>query len=321
MKKSLLAVAIAAALPTAALAQSNVTMFGILDLNVENLNATGAGAAAGNRGLTRVGQGLQSGSRFGIRGVEDIGGGLKGVFTIEHRLSPDTGAASSADKFWFGQSWAGLEGGFGRLTLGRQYSPLFFSMLPADFSGYAMYNNWVSNANGTPLGVFRINDQIQYRSPTFGGATVYAAYAPGETAARTDIMGISVGWQMGALYAALGHHSVDNAPAGTMEAVTAGAISYKTAAWGVSLGYSTQDLVGVAASTDRTMVSAMLNLAGGTLIGNAVQTDTGATDRLGIGLAYTRPLSKRTNWYAAYGTTEVAAGDDNRFAIGLRHNF
>jgi predicted porin len=316
MKKSLLAVAVAAALPAAAMAQSNVTLFGILDMAVENVNATGAGAGAGNKSLTRVNQGIQSGSRLGVRGTEDIGGGLKGVFTIEHRLSPDTGDA--ANPFWFGQSWAGLEGGFGRLTLGRQYTPLFFALGPADFTGYAFYNNWATGA--TQL-TNRINDQIAYRSPTFGGATVWATYAPGETAARNDVMGIALGWQMGGIYAAVGHHAIDNVAAAAPEAITAAALSYKTAGWGVSAGYITIDTVG-ADSTDRILGSAFVSLAGGALTLNVTQVDAPGADKLnGYGLSYARPLSKRTNWYAAYGSTEIAAGDDNRIALGLRHNF
>jgi predicted porin len=351
MKKSLLAVAVAAALPAFAQAQSNVTMYGIMDLNVEHLNVDAVSATdPAAKSQFQVNQGRQSGSRLGFRGVEDIGGGLKGVFTIEHRLSPDTGTQTTGN-FWHGQAWAGLEGGFGRITLGRQYTPIFFALLPADFSGYAFYNNWLGPIGGglpaavnTAIGGFlqgpvRVNNQVQYRSPTMGGFTVYGAWAPGETAAGAgDIMGISATWQMGGLFLGGGYHSVDDAAVGTLKDITALTASYKTSGWGVSIGANQASLEQSAAEVNSLMLSAFLSLGGGTLVGNVINIETAGfaaavannVKNNSYGLAYHRPLSKRTNWYVALGQADgdndparVASGrtSPRQAAVGVRHLF
>jgi predicted porin len=362
MKKSLLAVAVAAALPVAAQAQSNVTMYGILDAAVEYWNDDAAGnvnpaAPIAGDAHFRMTNGLQSGSRLGFRGVEDIGGGLKGIFTIEHRLNVDDGRQSAA-RFWHGQAWVGLEAGWGRLTLGRQYTPLFWALLPADFTGYAFYNNWAGfSGNASPgnlsiQGPIRIDNSLSYRSPTMGGFTVYAAYAFGESPNTTiatgnlspgdtpgnDLYGIAATWQMGNFFLGGGYHAVQDVPvttpAGAFEDVAAITASWKTAGWGVSVGYSQIGFSGTG-EAENIFGSAFLNLAGGTLVANVIQIEPdgfagieGGT-ALQWGLAYHRPLSKRTNWYVAYGANDLAAvnapgtinTDPQRIALGVRHLF
>ncbi len=407
MKKSLLAVAVAAALPTFAQAQSSITLFGLLDASVEYSNAqanasvtgtqTGAtpGSATGviseGRSGLRVKNGVAYGSRFGIRGTEDLGGGLRAIFTLEHRLEIDTGDTSGGagsslqilagnQKFWNGQAWVGLSGGWGQLTAGRQYTPIFWALIPADFSSYGYYNNWAAvtgnnvGTGGTGLtqGPFRLDNSLAYRSPTWGGLTVYAAYAPGEnlqtasnatgsTAAGTgDVWGLAAGWQLGGLYLAAGYHSLDNKSRAAMLAadgtaasgglvftdVLAAAVSYKFSNFGVSLGYTDITLrTGVGNATEASirniLGSAFANIGPGILILSVVQRDfsdfvsPGVTFRndsgLNLGLAYRMPLSKRTDWYVAYGLDDISGvqttaattliDSQSRFAIGVRHQF
>lgn len=364
MKKSLLAVAVAAALPTFAQAQSSVTLFGILDASVEYSNdeANSAYGAANTGTLTRgddtlrLNSGTQSGSRFGVRGTEDLGGGLRAIFTIEHRLNVDTGNTagggfnSGNGTFWNGQAWVGLSGGWGQLTAGRQYSPIFWALIPADFTGYGFYNNW-AGFSGTgfgvsPQGPIRLDNSLAYKSPTWGGLTVYATYAFGELTnslatngaggASGDIMGIAAGWQLGGLYLAAGYHSIDTNAAGGLETVLAAAASYKFSSFGVSLGYTQQDFVG-GADASVILGSAFLNIGPGTLFLNASMIDNSGfaglknDSALQLGLAYSMPLSKRTNWYVAYGMNDlsgfqptasnVALDGIMRLSVGLRHLF
>ncbi len=84
MKKSLLALAVLGAFAGAATAQSSVTMYGLIDLGV------GKPAGTANKGMFQA-----AGSRLGMRGSEDLGGGLKGLFNIETRFDADTGAAQN----------------------------------------------------------------------------------------------------------------------------------------------------------------------------------------------------------------------------------
>lgn len=113
MKKSLIALAVLGAFAGVASAQSSVTVYGFID--------QGVGKAIGSTDKTLLESG---GSRLGFKGSEDLGGGLKANFGIEHRLTPNTGASTSAN-FWNGYSTVGLSGGFGTLNLGRQYTPTF----------------------------------------------------------------------------------------------------------------------------------------------------------------------------------------------------
>jgi predicted porin len=355
MKKSLLAVAVAAALPTFAQAQSSVTLFGILDASVEYsnedanraINATTGAVGAADSGI-RMNSGTQSGSRFGVRGVEDLGGGLKAIFTIEHRLNVDTGdtlsggATSSNNLFWGGQAWVGLEGGWGRLTMGRQYTPIFWALLPADFTGYGFYNNWAGFTGAgfspvTPQGPIRINNSLSYKTPTFGGLTVYATYAFGENLSGAgksgDIMGIAAGWQLGGLYLAGGYHAID-ATAG-LETVLALSGTYKFSSFGVSLGYTMQEFVG-GGDASTILGSAFAAIGPGTLFLNVamiapdlpgVRNDEG----LQLGLSYSMPLSKRTNWYVTVGTNDLSGLQARtattlvdgamRGSVGIRHLF
>jgi predicted porin len=126
MKKSLLALAVLGAFAGVASAQSSVTLYGRVDLSV------GKGA-----GVEQVSLANGSGSRFGVRGVEDLGGGLQALFNIEHRYNADTGAQTNAARFWQGRSIVGLQGGFGQVVLGREYTPSFLqSQLVADPWGW-----------------------------------------------------------------------------------------------------------------------------------------------------------------------------------------
>ncbi|MCV4872465.1 porin, partial [Escherichia coli] len=70
---------------------------------------------------------LNSNSRLGVRGVEDLGGGLKAIFNLEHRMNADDGN-STAPNFWQ-HSWVGLSGNFGEVRLGRDYAPAFYVAL------------------------------------------------------------------------------------------------------------------------------------------------------------------------------------------------
>ncbi len=105
MKKSLLALAVLSAFAGVASAQSSVTLYGIIDMNLQRNDPKAGGAAS----TTGVNSGHQSGSRWGVRGSEDLGGGLSAVFTLEGGYSGDTGLQGQGALFGR-QVWAGLRG-------------------------------------------------------------------------------------------------------------------------------------------------------------------------------------------------------------------
>jgi GBP family porin len=122
MKKTLLALAAIAA-SSAAMAQSSVTLYGVVDASVENVK--------GDKSLNRVSSDNLSSSRFGLKGTEDIGGGLKGLFVLESGLKVDTGANNNVNsstgatvRFFDRAAWLGLSTGFGEIRLGRIDTPI-----------------------------------------------------------------------------------------------------------------------------------------------------------------------------------------------------
>src|SRR5512140_1218724 len=93
MRKSLVAVALAFAFP-AAFAQTNVTLYGIVDVGVERLDI-------GSESATRLMSGISQGSRWGIRGSEVLGGGYSAIFTLESRINIDTGSVTNNNSLYF----------------------------------------------------------------------------------------------------------------------------------------------------------------------------------------------------------------------------
>jgi len=110
MKKTLLAIAALAA-TSGAFAQSSVTLYGVVDASVENIASTTR--------VSRVSSDNLASSRLGFKGSEDLGGGLRANFVLESGLKVDTGSQNNSARFFDRSAWAGLQGGFGELRLGR----------------------------------------------------------------------------------------------------------------------------------------------------------------------------------------------------------
>ena len=121
MKKSLVALAVAAAVPAFAQAQTSIQLTGSVDVAVESLNKE---VSSSGKSDLQVNDGVWDGSKVGIVGSEELGNGLKAIFNLEYEANADNGRLADTDRFWAGQSWVGLNGGFGTVKLGRQDSPI-----------------------------------------------------------------------------------------------------------------------------------------------------------------------------------------------------
>jgi len=365
MKKSLLALAVAAALPAVAQAQSSVTLYGIADTGVEYLNKAASGKAntAGIRLMDT--SATWNGSRFGVRGVEPLGNsGLSAVFGIESRLGIDTGitggstyvgaAADTAPtkssglntQFWNGLAFVGLRGGFGELTMGRQYTPGFYAWIASDFTANAGYQNWA--LVGTPgvgghasYGAVRADNSIMLTS-TLGGLTVRAMAAPGEGSlasagqASGDIYGLAGIWALTKAITVTGfYHKSDSFTATTMDTSYGVSGKLDLGAMGLSLGYSNLEVHG-GADFDSILLSAYLKMGAGTVYLNGHQIKQNGTKATGaasdvnngsvmnLGLSYVHPLSNRTAIYLQASRADqkdYSAGTPTRFGIGLNHKF
>ena len=213
MKKSLIALAVLAA-SGAAMAQSSVTLYGLVDVNLSSQKVdTGTSTTT-----TGINSGGFNGSRWGMKGSEDLGGGLKANFNLESGFGIDTGAQQQGGLLFGRQAWVGLSGGFGATRLGRSSTPfydvdatydaLWGSLLsPAvqtfrtttGFAGTA--GNTGANSMTTQGAAARTDNTIRYDSPVMGGFSAAISHSLNEKAAlatapsatySTSTVGVSV---------------------------------------------------------------------------------------------------------------------------------
>lgn len=314
MKKSLIAVAVAAALPAAAIAQTNVQLYGIGDVNMTFQNDD-ASSTGDSRFL--MNDGLQSGSRVGVQGSEDLGGGLSAEFRFEMGFDVDDGDDES--KFFGRQARVGLKGGFGRIRLGRQYDTIFYTAVDQDLTGYAFYANQYGFAGSSG----RLDNMVEYHNK-FGGFELFGMLAPSESADPNEddfYYGIGGKFKVSSFGVGLGFQSEGEAGGQIFQIGANGNFG----PFAVGLNYGQND--GGASNNERTdigLTAAMKLGASGNLIFTSefIEQDN-ANDVSAYGLAYTHGMSKRTNWYAALGITDVdnVDGTPMNVSVGVRHRF
>jgi predicted porin len=176
MKKSLIALAVLAA-SGAAMAQSYVTLYGVLDVGFGKVKDGKWGMNNGEGYGTAVSDGFNSTSVIGFRGSEDLGGGLKANFNLQ---TGGLDLSSSGTALAFGrEAWVGLEGaGWGAIQLGRSSSIPAKVMGAYDFNGtsYSSAYDRAGISAVTWYGSSRRSSQVQYTSPNFGGVVVRAGF-------------------------------------------------------------------------------------------------------------------------------------------------
>lgn len=181
MKKTLAAVAVLGAFAGSALA-ADVQLYGIVDegLAYSHVDLDGAADATDSFSMN---SGIQSGSRFGFKGTEDLGNGLTVGFVLENGFSADTGADN--DTFFDREASLFLEGGFGKLAFGKIGSINCGTSSWAQIGVLSAFgtSNWggYSNQIGSTASTGGVMDNtIAYQTPTFAGFTVFAQYSMGD---------------------------------------------------------------------------------------------------------------------------------------------
>lgn len=331
MKKALLLPALVAAFPLAATAQTNVTLYGIADAAV---GAADRGSSVGNS--MQVFSGVQSTSRFGLRGSEDLGGGLKAVMNLEAGYSIDDGTSDASSSGLFQRrAVVGLEGGFGTVLLGRDYTPGYTLAQISDVMSYGLFGNLltVQSPWGTSAGssgaaqiaapasnlgyASRVSNGLHYTSPVIaGGLRIRALYASGERDVDTatvkksagNVMGVGASYASGPLSLQAYLHDIKN-NAGNSDRQYGLGGAYRFGTFRVHAGYFVADPdAGAVAKHTAYNVGVGVKLGAGELLAQMIQqkADVAAgTDPKGttLGIGYTHPLSKRTNLYVSYGQT------------------
>lgn len=318
LKKSLIALAVLGSVTGMAQAQSSVQLYGIVDAYVGNVKS-GVGASS----VTALDSGGLNASRWGVRGSEDLGGGLKANFNLEAGFNVDAGTMPAG---FSRASWVGLSGGFGEFQWGYNTTPLedisgvafpsFDSILAAEY--------YVFRSVGYTA---RRSNTFKYLSPSFGGFSGSASYSLDESnAVKADTAAISVQYASGPLYVGFGYQ--DDGAIGPDPKYTRLGASYDLGAVKLLANYGHTKLFGTPKTNDFSVgadvpLSSALTLSGG----YAMSKDKGAGKRDGFSLSALYSISKRTALYGGVMTAQEKDGagtkidEDRIYAIGVRHAF
>lgn len=341
MKKTLIAAALAAASIGAAHAQSNVRLYGISDVFVGQLknSATGSTNVVDSGGMTT--------SFWGFSGTEDLGGGLKAVMTLESFLRTDVGRTGrfDADGMFTRSAFIGLEGGFGRVTFGRNTTPYFLSTI--------IYNSFSDSFNFSPsvahtyLNGYLLNDSgwnnsVNYTN-RFGPVRVNLLHSLGQeriSSAANKQAGRATGGNIdfgaGPLSLNLAMQQVE-VPSGAPEVITKQTATLLSGAYVVGPARITAQYQEIKNDTPTIDVKhksyqlgASIKAGPGSVLasfGNVKTSDndptTANSKRDTWALGYDYFLSKRTDVYAAWYETKVnTTGIKNTaVGVGIRHRF
>ncbi|MFM0204185.1 porin [Paraburkholderia fungorum] len=183
MKKVVVAACAMSVISIPAFAQSSVTLYGLVDTSLSYTNNVNGGAAFQET------SGKTSGSRWGLRGSEDLGGGMRAVFTLENGFTGTNGLAGQGNRLFGRQAFVGLASdSIGTFTFGRQYSPIsdeLCNYFAACFFSPTMHIGDNDNMNQT----IRINNSVKFQSNNYAGFTFNGLYGFSNQAAGPSSQG------------------------------------------------------------------------------------------------------------------------------------
>jgi len=193
----------------AAQAQSSVTLYGVIDTSITYVHHQ-----SGSDNGWNMGTGNLSGSRWGLKGQEDLGGGLATIFQLENGFNSSNGQLGQGSRMFGRQAFVGLESKqFGTVTLGRQYDPLvdLVQGITADnyFGSVFATAGDVDNYDNSS----RTNNSIKYLSPNYAGFQVEGMYSLGGVAGKTgsgQTWSVAAAYNNGPLGVAAGYYKADN---------------------------------------------------------------------------------------------------------------
>lgn len=322
MKRIALAAVLAGAVVAPALAQSSLQVYGRLNTTIERQR---------ERNETEV-RLVNNGSRLGFKGTEDLGGGLKANFLLEHRFNVDDGSTTDSSAFWKGDSWVGLSGGFGAVRLGRQTSALYYAT--ADY--VSLHNHDTGTSEDKLFSApSRSTNKISYITPNMGGLQGEVQYSLKEDLTENQ-WEVALNYDLGPLHLGGGYTKFgDNKAAAIRALYEMGAFTFG--------GYYERDKFDDD-KRNNYRLSAMYTFGASEIHANVGfaddwgdEDDTGARQYT---VGYNYNLSKRTKLYTFYTRVRNDAGADyfpntrdsagnpnstgrdfSSFAVGVRHNF
>lgn len=347
MKKSLFAVSVLSAFAGAAAAQSSVTLFGILDVNGRYLDNDGVKQYS-------LSQGGLSASRLGVRGTDDLGGGLSAGFWIEGAMFPDTG--TPAGQTWQRRSTVSLLGGWGEARLGRDFTATYLNTTnfdPFGDSGLGAAGNLTTSPPPVPPGgayntLVRASNMAAYFLPAGIGGGLYGQVqvAAGENVNGNKFVGGRLGYSSGPFNVAVSYGETEVAPGTDGENANIGAsLDFGGVRWSgfygqIKVDGNKQDnwFIGASVPVGLWQFRASYGRvdSSGTTPGNV---EGQKAEQLAIGTVY--DLSRRTQLYGTWsgitnkggaqyvvgnlnnipGGGAAANADSQGLEVGIRHAF
>lgn len=332
MKKTLMAAALAGLFSGTAFAADSVTLYGTMDLGIAHYDNGGSST------VTNMSQGGVSNSRIGLKGKEDLGGGLNAIFQLETGICAQggpltSGGYCSGGGFFQRQSWVGLQGGFGTLRLGRYYT--YSDLDLYDFDPFT--DNTVAGVGNLPEKWIpvRFSQSITYDSPSFSGFDIGAQLAFGDgsgltsnTASKTiGGYGLRARYLSGPVRVSLETTRVNdiNGNATVKDMRVSGAYNFGILSLSALYGQNSPDSAvitptasGKIFKTKYFMVGASVPVGPGNILASYTQIKNDTVANAGakqIGLGYWYNLSKRTMLYANY--SRISNDANALYTVGI----
>lgn len=314
---------------------NSVGIYGVLDEYVGSLRRSDQAGRT-----TVLNSGGMTTSYWGVRGTEDLGGGLQSFFALESFLQADSGlpGRTSSDPYFSRNSYVGLGGAYGQVSLGRQTNALYAAtgnfnpfLASANLSP-VMLQVWNTGYNRAVLGDSVWDNTIQYASPEAAGFRVSAAYGLGEVANRAGErnVNLTLNYTKGPFAAVVSAQQVKVGPGlsariATQKAQMAG-LSYDFDVVKVYGQYFHTDTPGIQARTRTTQLGLAVPVGAGRVMASVSRTlrDMPIADsrRTTGAVGYDYFLSKRTDLYAVYLSDKLTGfGRAANVALGVRHRF
>jgi len=275
MKKTLIALAAVAAVSAAS---AQVTLYGRIDAGVSVTTTNSGAVGESDLSVNKQHSGNQSGSRWGMKGTEDLGGGLSASFVLENQFAIDTGVGSSTG--FHRAANITVAGPFGALTLGRQYTAidnLWGTFDPQGYTGAsAMSYAWSSfldkatTTYGAHYDVGRRDNMIAYALPKMGNFSAYVQVSPGEdndTAGRSagNYAAFGVNFASGPFAAGLAY---ENTSVTTAAAAASTAYSFPSATTGACATGTTTTAGGFCSKASAAALATNTDIANTSVMGS-----------------------------------------------------
>lgn len=313
---------------------SQVQLYGLVGTYIDSLKRSDMAQSQ-----VQMGSGGLTTSLWGIRGKEDLGGGVSAIFALESFFQPNTGAQgrSASDPYWSRNAYVGFTGAFGRLTFGRQTNPTYVAMQAVNPFGSSVVfsplvvQTFVASYGGSIIGDTVWNNTAQYTSPSYAGIGATVIYGLGGVAGSPGIgnLGLHLSYTGGALTAVLSAQRVrftQVGPVGAQYAYLAGAAyDFKIVKLFGAAVITSNVSMPIGTHTYEAGLSVPFSPADFLLAEYARTRRSGPVDnslRHTASIAYDHFLSKRTDIYAVYSLDQLSGHPiGNTYGVGIRHTF